>query len=64
MPNETWLGTWPHPADPRAPLTGGDPKLANELANIITAFFGGYAPLPVRYGIASAILRAGYTKET
>lgn len=44
--------------------TGTDPALANDLAWIVGEVFvsGEYVPLNVRYGIAHAVLRAGYTK--
>lgn len=54
--------TWPHVAE-MPPIAGTDPKLANDIARIVSDLFGGYAPFSVRYGIAHAILHAGYTKE-
>lgn len=57
------MGAWPRVAE-MPPVAGTDPALANDIAGIVADVFGGWAPLNVRYGIADAILRAGYTKET
>lgn len=49
--------------EPLPGLMPTDPRLANEIAGIvIDAFRPLWVPLTVRYGIADAVLRAGFTK--
>lgn len=50
----------------KASLSGGFADLpaeeANEIASLVTALFGEYVPFSVRYGIAHAVLSAGFRK--